>query len=76
MVSKTSPTTDLPVTGFIRLDQVLSLIPISRGSWFAGVKSGRFPKGYALGPRTTAYKAEEIRALLESFSEADEDTFD
>lgn len=67
MVSNTSPEKELPETGFIRLKQVLNLIPISRASWFAGVRSGLFPKGYSLGPRTTAYRAEDIRALIESF---------
>ena len=70
MVSNTSPHITLPETGFIRLNQVLQLIPISRASWFAGVRSGHYPQGYALGPRTTAYRVEDIRALIESFSKA------
>jgi prophage regulatory protein len=68
MVSNTSSYTELPVTGFIRLNQVLQLIPISRASWFAGVRSGQYPQGYSLGPRTTAYKVEDIRTLIESLS--------
>lgn len=59
--------TKLPPTGFIRLNAILGPngpLPISRSSWFAGVKEGRFPKPVALGPRTSAYKVEDIRALL------------
>ena len=31
-------------------------------------KSGRFPKPIKLGPRTTAWKVEDIRALIESWN--------
>jgi hypothetical protein len=39
-------------------------IPVGRSTWWAGVKSGRFPKPVKLGPRTTAWKVEDARALL------------
>ncbi|MET1085026.1 MAG: AlpA family phage regulatory protein [Burkholderiales bacterium] len=55
----------LPVAGFVRLSQVLAVIPISRSAWWAGVKSGRYPKPVKLGPRTTAWSVESIRALIE-----------
>ncbi len=61
---------NLPSSGFIRLNQVLGPdgpIPLSRSSWYAGIKEGRFPKPVALGPRTKAYRVEEIRALLAQF---------
>jgi predicted DNA-binding transcriptional regulator AlpA len=51
-------------TGFLRLRQVLTLIPISKSVWWAGCKSGRFPKPVKLGPKTTAWKAEDIAALM------------
>jgi hypothetical protein len=31
----------------------------------AGIKTGRFPKPVKLGPRTTAWKVEDIRTLIE-----------
>ena len=49
----------------LRLPQVLALIPVSRSSWWAGCKSGRYPKPVKLGPRTTAWRAADIAALLE-----------
>jgi predicted DNA-binding transcriptional regulator AlpA len=54
----------LPETGFLRLPQVLSLIPVSKSTWWAGVKSGRYPKPVKLGERITAWRAEDISALI------------
>lgn len=57
----------------LRLPQVLALIPVSRSAWWAGCKSGRYPKPVKLGPRTTAWRASDIAALLEKLtSEAEE----
>ena len=58
----------IPTTGFLRLPQVLALVPVSKSSWWEGCKSGRFPKPVKLGPRTTAWRAEDITALVQSFS--------
>jgi prophage regulatory protein len=58
-----------PEVGFARLPQVLAVFPTSRSSWWAGVKSGRYPKPVKLGPRTTAWKVEDIRALIEKLGE-------
>ncbi len=66
-------------TGFLRLPQIIGnpksdppiqpLIPISKSGWWAGVKSGRYPKPIKLGPKTTVWKAEDIRALIEQAGE-------
>ena len=45
----------LPQTGFIRLSTVLKFIPVSKSTWWEGVKSGKFPKAVKLGQRTTAW---------------------
>lgn len=55
----------LPDTGFVRLPQILALIPISRSAWWAGVREGKFPKGIKLGSKTTVWRAEDIRALIQ-----------
>lgn len=55
---------DIPETGFLRLSQVLSVIPIGKTSWWNGVKSGRFPRPIKLSPRCTAWRAEDIRDLI------------
>ena len=54
----------LPETGFVRLPQILSLIPISRSAWWAGIREGKFPQGIKLGSKTTVWRAEDIRALI------------
>ncbi|WP_229600821.1 helix-turn-helix transcriptional regulator [Reyranella humidisoli] len=45
-----------------------AVIPVGRSTWWAGVKAGRFPKPVKLGPRTTAWKVEDIRALIERWN--------
>lgn len=64
--------TNIPKTGFLRLPQVLTLIPISKSTWWAGCKTGRFPKPVKLGPRTTVWRAEDIAALVKRFGNSDE----
>jgi len=57
-----------PQTGFLRLSSILAPtgpIPVGRSTWWVGVKDGRFPKPVKLGPRTTAWRVEDIRALIE-----------
>jgi len=65
----------LPEVGFVRLHQILGdrksdpvippIIPISRASWWNGIKSGKYPQPIKLGPRTTAWRVEDIRRLVE-----------
>ena len=57
----------IPETGFIRLPTILKIFPIGKSTWWAGVKSGRFPKPVKLGVRTTAWRAEDITHLISSF---------
>lgn len=68
----------LPETGFLRLPQIIgnskatppipALMPVCKSTWWAGVKSGRFPSPVKLGPRTTVWRVEDIRALIASAS--------
>jgi prophage regulatory protein len=60
---------EIPETGFLRLAQVLSVIPLGKTSWWEGVKAGRFPKPIKLSARCTAWRAEDIRELIETLSE-------
>lgn len=59
------PRPALPDAGFLRLPQVLTLIPISRSSWWDGIKKGKYPQGIKLGSRTTVWRAEDIRTLID-----------
>lgn len=59
----------LPSEGLLRLNQVLSVFPVSRSTWFAGVKNGRFPQPVKIGPRTTAWRVGDIRELINGKTE-------
>jgi predicted DNA-binding transcriptional regulator AlpA len=61
----TTMLTPLPETGFVRLPQILAVFPVSRSAWWLGVKTGKYPASVKLGPRTTAWRAEDIRSLIE-----------
>ena len=64
----------IPEIGYLRLKQIIGnpkadpplppLIPVSRSTWWTGVKIGRFPKPLKLGPGTTVWRVEDIRALI------------
>ena len=66
----------LPEIGYLRLPQIIgnpkasppipALIPVSKSTWWAGVKSGRYPQPIKLGSRITAWRAEDIRKLIET----------
>ncbi|MBB3994754.1 putative DNA-binding transcriptional regulator AlpA [Sulfitobacter undariae] len=63
-----------PQDGFVRLSQILAPtgpIPVSKSTWWQGVKDGRFPQPQKLGPRTTVWKAEDIRALFDGNTDDD-----
>ncbi len=71
--------TPLPHTGYLRLADIVgstrlgkpAIIPISRSTFLAGVKSGRYPlKPIKLSERCTAYRVEEVKALLDQLSGA------
>lgn len=66
----------LPETGYVRLRQIIgnpkadppipAIIPVSKSTWWNGIKEGRFPQSVKLGPRTTVWRVEDIRLLIES----------
>lgn len=66
----------LPEFGFVRASQILGkpkanppvppIIPVCAATWWAGVKSGKYPAGVKLSERVTAWRVEDIRALIAS----------
>ena len=56
---------NLPETGFIRLPQVLAIFPVGKSTWWAGVKTGKYPQSVKLSPRITAWPVDSIRKLIE-----------
>ncbi len=60
---------EFPRTGFVRLSSILSPkgpLPVSKSTWWLGVKQGRYPQPMKLGPRVTVWRAEDIWFLIES----------
>ena len=62
--------------GFVRLSAIVGdkkrgvppIIPVSKSTWWSGVKSGRYPQPVKLGARTTAWRIEDIRKLINDIS--------
>ena len=58
----------LPKTGFVRISGIVAPngpIPVSKSTWWQGVRDGRFPAPVKLGPKTTMWRVEDILALVE-----------
>ncbi|GGA01355.1 helix-turn-helix transcriptional regulator [Dyella caseinilytica] len=69
----------LPATGYLRLPQIIgkkpniekgdpglpAIIPVSKSTWFAGIRTGLYPRPVKLGERITAWRVEDIRALVQ-----------
>ncbi|MEQ9008799.1 MAG: hypothetical protein RLP12_12990 [Ekhidna sp.] len=75
----------LPETGYVRLSQIVGnpksnppippFIPISKSTWWNGIKNGKYPKpvsGRPLGSRITVWRAEDIHALIVPNREKDD----
>lgn len=69
----------LPETGYLRIWQIVgkpatdtvpaipAIIPVSKSTFWAGVRSGRYPQPVrTLGDRITAWRVEDIRALIDN----------
>ncbi|MDL2259515.1 AlpA family phage regulatory protein [Deltaproteobacteria bacterium OttesenSCG-928-K17] len=59
----------LPQEGFVRLPQVLHVLGIGKTTFWEGIKTGRFPAPVKLGPRTAAWRVDDIRNLISRLSE-------
>jgi len=65
----------LPETGFLRLTQIIgdqkrtppipAIIPVCKTTWYEGIKSGRYPKPIKLSERSSAWRVEDIRKLID-----------
>lgn len=60
----------LPDEGLLRINQIVGdkmnppIVPISKSSWWAGVKKGIYPAPIKLGQRTTVWRISDIRNLI------------
>jgi len=53
-----------------RINQVLEVIPVSKTTWWNGVRDGRFPKPLRNG-RMTFWKSEDIESFIDTLNPAD-----
>ncbi len=58
----------MPPEGFVRLPVVLAVLGIGRSSFLLGVRDGRYPQPVKLGPRISAWRVEDIRAVIAQFA--------
>lgn len=49
----------------LRIHQVLERIPVSKTTWYDGIKKGRYPAPVRLTPRTSAWLESDIDGLIE-----------
>jgi len=54
-----------PENGFLRLPQVLAIYPVSKSTWWAGIRTGLFPKPIHISKRCSAWRATDIKNLIE-----------
>lgn len=63
-IPQNSAPASLPEVGFLRLSDVLKIIPVAKTAWYQGVKEGRFPAPVKLTKRASGYRVGDIRALI------------
>ncbi len=73
---------NLPTDGYLRLYQIIGdrsanppippIIPVGRSTWWAGVKSGKFPLPIKIGIRITAWRVEDIQNLIDTINKRSE----
>jgi predicted DNA-binding transcriptional regulator AlpA len=66
----------LPTHGFVRLPQILTVIPKGRAAFLADVAAGVIPRPYKIGARAVAWRVEDIRAYIAGFKQVTADTID
>lgn len=50
---------------FLLIREVLALIPVSKTTWYDGIRKGIYPKGYSLGGRSVAWRSCDIEDLMQ-----------
>jgi prophage regulatory protein len=67
MVNQSNDSDAAKKRGFLRLPQVLEILPISKSTWWKGIREGRFPKPVKLSARTSAWSRADIDTLCDQF---------
>jgi prophage regulatory protein len=66
------------VKPFFRIKEILgdskavppipAIIPVKKSTWWAGIRSGRYPSPVKLGPRAVAWRRQDIEDLIEQIN--------
>lgn len=55
-----------PSEKLLRYPDVRARLPMSRSSWYEGIKAGRYPPPVKLGPKMSAWREADIDELIQS----------
>ncbi|GHT98496.1 hypothetical protein FACS1894126_4050 [Alphaproteobacteria bacterium] len=55
---------------FLRLPQILKLIPIGKSTLWEKVKKGEFQKQIKLGPKISVWKVSDVQAYIDNYCRA------
>lgn len=64
MKAKKKPLRAVPESGYIRLPEVLHILPVCKATFYKGIRSGIYPAPTKISERCSAWKIEEIRQLF------------
>ena len=56
---------NLPAVAYVRLPQILNIFPVIKNAWREKCRRDAFSKPVKIAPRTSAWRVEDIRALME-----------
>ncbi len=76
MKTKTQPNSEeyiLPQEGFVRQPVVLKVLGISKSTLWRRIQDGVYPRPVKLSTRTSAWRVKDIRALIHSYDDPEEE---
>lgn len=62
-MDKTNDQKNIDFNRLIRLTEVLTLLPISKSTWWEGVRQGKYPQPVKLGKRLTCWRLSDVLEL-------------
>ena len=57
--------------GYLRVNDVLKLVPVSRSTWYVWVRRGVAPKSISISMNISAWKTRDIKNLLVEMEQPD-----
>jgi len=61
----------ITIDRLLKLPDVLAIVPVSYTRWYEGIKSGLYPSPVRIGLRSVAWRAADIKKLVEGFTSND-----